>query len=343
MYKRQVEDEFIIKALIKKGFGEKETREIFNAELDDDELTSWFVKIGLKEEVLTSLIDERNRVRKFLAKRPTKQELTTKLEELRLNEISKENVLTLREVNTLLYQNLSDRQLEDELAEIFRTSDLNVNLATDLIALKKTQGEKVDALMEITSEKIEEQVKRNIKMGTMVYIKSSVKAPLGKIVTDDFLKYASYKYKIYHPEFPHESTADQFFDPVQWESYYLLGQYLGAEVLGVRGLENYFENRMPAPDFGIKDLIYRFDNDDMDADLFQYIQKQYLEPTTETAEGLKEIVEEPILQKSAGPPMMSVPEESAAIPDGVVEEEVESMEQSVQQKVVAGKKIDYTI
>ncbi len=339
---RKVEDEFLIKVLIKKGFSEKETREMFNAELDDDELTAWFAEVGLKKEVLADLIDERNRIRKFLSKRPTEQELKAKLLELRLDEISEESVLVMNDVSKLLYQNLSDRQLEDELAEIFRASDLNVGLATDLVALRKTQGEKVDALMEIASEKIEEQVKRNIKMGTMVYIKSSVKAPLGKIVTDDFLKYASYKYKIYHPDFPHESTADQFFDPVQWESYYLLGQYLGAEVLGVSGLDNYLENRMPAPNFGIKDLIYRFDNDDMNADLFRYIQEQHLAPRVGAAEGLVEPSIEPLLQKAGRPPMVSE-EMSNEVPKGVKEEEVENMEQSVQQKVVAGKKIDYTI
>jgi hypothetical protein len=74
---------------------------------------------------------------------------------------------------------------------------------------------------------------------TFVYIKSSVRAPEGKPDLDkrDELKYGTYKYKIYHPEFPHEATSDQFFDKIQWEAYFQLGRYIGAEVLGVKDLE----------------------------------------------------------------------------------------------------------
>lgn len=72
------------------------------------------------------------------------------------------------------------------------------------------------------------------RIGTLIYLKSSVTAPLGRpeIDPDDVLKYGTYKYKIYHPDFPHESTADQFFDPIQWESYFQLGQWLAADLLG---------------------------------------------------------------------------------------------------------------
>ncbi|PHN03024.1 patatin-like phospholipase domain-containing protein [Flavilitoribacter nigricans] len=80
----------------------------------------------------------------------------------------------------------------------------------------------------------------NKKVGTLVYIKSTVTAPEGRpeIPKKDFLKYGTYKYKIYHPLFPHEPTSDQFFDPIQWESYYQLGQYIGADVLGLRRLDD---------------------------------------------------------------------------------------------------------
>ncbi|MHA3771706.1 GMC oxidoreductase [Verrucomicrobiota bacterium sgz303538] len=37
-------------------------------------------------------------------------------------------------------------------------------------------------------------------------------------------------YQINHPEFPHESTADQFFDEEQWESYRALGQHMAGEL-----------------------------------------------------------------------------------------------------------------
>lgn len=82
------------------------------------------------------------------------------------------------------------------------------------------------------------------KIGTFVYVKSSVTAPVGRpdIPRKDWLKYGTYKYKIYHPEFPHESTADQFFDPIQWESYYQLGQWLAAEVLDCDDPDKYIDD-----------------------------------------------------------------------------------------------------
>lgn len=81
----------------------------------------------------------------------------------------------------------------------------------------------------------------NNKIGTFVYLKSSVKAPVGRpeISRDDHLRYGTYKYKIYNPDFPHESTADQFFDPIQWESYFQLGQFLAADLLGCKDPAKY--------------------------------------------------------------------------------------------------------
>jgi hypothetical protein len=34
------------------------------------------------------------------------------------------------------------------------------------------------------------------------------------------------RYHTEHPSFPHESTADQFFDEAQWESYRRLGEHI---------------------------------------------------------------------------------------------------------------------
>lgn len=99
------------------------------------------------------------------------------------------------------------------------------------------------------------------KVGTFVYVKSSVTAPAGKPYLDEKevpLKYGTYKYKIYHPDFPHESTSDQFFDPIQWEAYYQLGQYIGADVLGVTDLEAYDSSRIPV--LTVEDLIQWFDD-----------------------------------------------------------------------------------
>jgi hypothetical protein len=100
------------------------------------------------------------------------------------------------------------------------------------------------------------------KLGTFIYVKSSVLAPTGKPYlseTEDRLKFGTYKYKIYHPDFPHEPTSDQFFDEIQWESYFQLGQYLGADVLGINDLNQYDEGT-PAPELSVEQLIDWFDH-----------------------------------------------------------------------------------
>ena len=132
--------------------------------------------------------------------------------------------------------------------------------------------------------------KEKLKFGTLVYIKSSVTAPMlkpfmqpreedsategiwGKTKayvrsffvaddTDQDYTYDTYKYKIYHPAFPHESTADQFFDPVQWESYYQLGQFIGADVLGLHSHDflNVRSGQQYVPPMSILELIEHFD------------------------------------------------------------------------------------
>ena len=102
----------------------------------------------------------------------------------------------------------------------------------------------------------------NKKTGTLVYIKSTVTAPMGRpdIPKDDKLRYGTYKYKIYHPQFPHESTADQFFDPIQWEAYYQLGQHIAADVLKLDNWEHYAGQAQVLPlDLIFEDFNVEFD------------------------------------------------------------------------------------
>ncbi len=42
----------------------------------------------------------------------------------------------------------------------------------------------------------------------------------------------SHIYRTYNPDFPHESTTDQFFDEAQWNAYYDLGAEIGGHVCG---------------------------------------------------------------------------------------------------------------
>ena len=117
----------------------------------------------------------------------------------------------------------------------------------------------IDPVTQVESVKIT-NFETPFKVGTFIYVKSSVMAPTGKPYlseTDDYLKYGTYKYKIYHPDFPHEPTSDQFFDDIQWESYYQLGQYLGADVLGVNDLEQY--DTRPGEQLSVDQLLDWFD------------------------------------------------------------------------------------
>lgn len=115
-------------------------------------------------------------------------------------------------------------------------------------------------------------------IGTFVYMKSSVIAPQDKPVLsanpteEEMLRFGTYKYKIHHPAFPHEPTSDQFFDEVQWESYFRLGQFIGAEVLGLEEDPNNpkFDYEV-APKFSVADLIAHFEQD---KDLFETIKER---------------------------------------------------------------------
>jgi hypothetical protein len=62
---------------------------------------------------------------------------------------------------------------------------------------------------------------RPAERGTLVYVKASLTGDEDA----DLMEYARS-----HPAFPHESTADQFFDEAQWESYRRLGYHIGRGV-----------------------------------------------------------------------------------------------------------------
>jgi hypothetical protein len=61
-----------------------------------------------------------------------------------------------------------------------------------------------------------------VEPGTLVYLKAVI---TGSEPADVL------QYKADHRDFPHESTADQFFNESQWESYRRLGEIHGQCVL----------------------------------------------------------------------------------------------------------------
>ncbi len=156
---------------------------------------------------------------------------------------------------------LDDLDLNPEIALVFERT-LNVLNAIKVKLQDKIQPQDRNAIFKQIISVIEEKVKTNLKVGTLVYVKSSITAPQGKpsLSKHDALKYGTYKYKIYHPEFPHESTADQFFDEIQWEAYYQLGQYIGSDVLGIDDFEAFQKKDHPKPKCEIEDLIDYFDD-----------------------------------------------------------------------------------
>jgi hypothetical protein len=77
--------------------------------------------------------------------------------------------------------------------------------------------------------------------GYLLYLKSSVTGDEDVVITE---------YRNRNPAFPHESTADQFFDEGQFEAYRALGQHIGqralkhapkGEKLNYAGLKRWFE------------------------------------------------------------------------------------------------------
>jgi len=211
--------------------------------------------------------------------------------------------------------------------------------------------------MDILENEVKEKLENDLKVGTFVYVKSSITAPLGKPFInkeEDPVKYYTYKYKIYHPEFPHESTADQFFDPIQWTAYYELGRYICADVLGVDNLEEYLAEVDDMPkDFGLDKLIeerfkkrikifmaYKSDYDEMkreekrekrDPELTQAtIQQMQVEESPKGEGNTMREIEERMVE--AGEPLPQI------MPDSI---ESQTASDSIETKIVIGKDVDY--
>jgi Patatin-like phospholipase len=182
-----------------------------------------------------------------------------------------------------------------------------------------------DKAVELVNEKLRAKQhlpgRDRIKTGTLVYIKSSVTSPR-KLFVPEYdqqgeknPQFDTFKYKIYHPDFPHESTADQFFDPVQWESYYQLGQFIASDVLDTPKAPA--EYRRGGQDISIDELIALFDGGES---LFKKEERmQGIFDAPEVPAAVEEEELEMARPKAAGR------EEAAA--------ETESTESSVQQAI----------
>lgn len=83
-----------------------------------------------------------------------------------------------------------------------------------------------------------EKGENSTRIGLLVYVKSSLRPPCAW--QEDLSADASKKkdpetqsreYKNSHAAFPHESTADQFFDEQQWNAYYYLGRFMAGDLV----------------------------------------------------------------------------------------------------------------
>jgi hypothetical protein len=306
-------------------------------------------KEGEPLEVLINYKDVRDAIAK-LSKEEC-QQLKEVLEVLDIPNYVDNLLFTIKDPNEIkkLYD---EYNLEDNVREVFETLLQVFQGAKQVLEHRlKHKLEDIDEERRVLRkiiEVIDEKAKNLLVVSTLVYIKSSVVAPQRKLELTDknSFEYQTYKYKVYHPSFPHEPTADQFFDRVQWESYYRLGQHIGADVLGVKNLLPYFNKEQEAPQFGFEELLWHFDEG---IDLFEIAV-----PTKKPEVGIKEpeIIKsrgvEPVVKEIEGE--LTVPEfeeatAGAAPPSS--SEEVEDPEfgsaPQAPRKIVVGGEDEYSM
>ena len=118
------------------------------------------------------------------------------------------------------------------LATLLRTAyiDLGVDIDIDLDPLRLVKANADDkeptvstrhwAIGRITYPK---QGDSEVEYGYLLYLKSSITG------NDESEVIREYRHR--HPSFPHQSTADQFFDEGQFEAYRALGQHIAEQAL----------------------------------------------------------------------------------------------------------------
>jgi predicted acylesterase/phospholipase RssA len=97
----------------------------------------------------------------------------------------------------------------------FARIDMGVEIAMDLDGLRKDSRKKKKGLSKVHST-LGKIHYANGEVGELLYIKLSV--------TGDEPEYIR-SYRAHNPEYPHESTADQFFSEAQFEAYRALGEH----------------------------------------------------------------------------------------------------------------------
>lgn len=102
--------------------------------------------------------------------------------------------------------------------------DQGIDIDINLDMLERPDGSRYSRWHHAIGTIRYDKVDQGAPVGTLLYVKASLTGD----EPPDVEEYAKQ-----HPAFPHESTADQFFDESQFESYRRLGQHMGREVLRV--------------------------------------------------------------------------------------------------------------
>jgi hypothetical protein len=97
-------------------------------------------------------------------------------------------------------------------------TDLHVRIDLDVSKLAQRGGEGLCGASCAVGTVRYSQVDQGGTDGTLLYLKPAI---VGRENADLL------NYRKVHPAYPHESTADQWFDETQFESYRALGQYIG--------------------------------------------------------------------------------------------------------------------
>jgi hypothetical protein len=100
-------------------------------------------------------------------------------------------------------------------------ADFGVDIEINLDLIKPQEGQRYSRRHVAIGTIRYDMMDENSPVGMLVYIKASL---LG-VEPADVLEY-----KAHHPDFPQETTFDQFFAESQFEAYRALGEHIGREV-----------------------------------------------------------------------------------------------------------------
>jgi hypothetical protein len=116
------------------------------------------------------------------------------------------------------------------MAYIEQNIEIEIDLS-DIIPEKEKDGsykmsKKSVAFGKIIYPPVDENAKE--AEGKLIYLKSSLSAPKQQKMP---LPVHVNNYYKGHPDFPHQTTADQFFDDAQFEAYRALGEYIAEQAV----------------------------------------------------------------------------------------------------------------